>query len=731
MSKREEVARHAEKFMNNRENIRNIGVVAHIDHGKTTMTDNLIAASGLISEELAGKQQFMDYYELEQQRGITINAANVSIVQKYKDKDYLINIIDTPGHIDFGGEVIRAMRAVDGVILVVDSVEGVMPQTETVIRQALKENVKPVLFINKVDRLVNELQLTAEQMQERFVKTIVQVNRLIEKNAPKQFKEKWQVKVENGSVVFGSAYYNWAISSMHMKTTGITFKDVYDYCKNEDQKTLAKRSPLYGAIVELIIQHLPNPLIAQKYRIPKIWIGENETKEGKSMIECDPNGPLAMMIIDVTVDPHAGDVATGRIYSGKVKKGTQIKLIGSKKDIGVQQVGLYMGPDRVQVSEVPAGNIAALVGLKEVFAGETISTVDMKEFESFMSNAEPVMTVSVEAKEAKNLPKLIEVIRQITKEDPNIKAVVNQDTGEHLLSGMGELHLEVTQHRIEHDHKVPITVSPPIVVYRETITKESPPKHEAKTPNKHNKFYMHVEKISDEILEKLIETKISGKIRNKDKEIIEKFIDIGIDRDEAKRIWAVNNNCYIVNATKGIEALFEVKELIIQAFNDATNEGPLAKEKCQGVKIIIEDAKLHEDAIHRGPAQVLPAITRGIYACMLQADPILLEPKQTLFITVPQDFMGAASKELGARRTQINDMKTEGDQTIIIGKAPVKELIGFSAAIRGATQGRAIWTAEYAGYELLPRELQHKTIVDIRKRKGMDPEPKKAEYFFD
>jgi len=731
ISKREDVAKEAQKYMNQRENIRNLGVVAHIDHGKTTMTDNLIAASGIISTQLAGKQQFMDYYELEQERGITINSANVSIVQKYKGQDYLINIIDTPGHIDFGGEVIRAMRAVDGVILVVDSVEGVMPQTETVIRQSLKENVKPCLFINKVDRLVNELQLTAEQMQERFIKTISQVNILIQRNAPEQFKESWKVKVENGSVVFGSAYYNWAVSALHMKTTGITFKDVYNYCKNEDQKTLAEKSSLYSAIVEMVIKHLPNPVTAQKYRIPKIWTGEPESEEGKAMTLCDPNGPLAMMIVDISVDPHAGDVATGRIYSGTVRKGTMVKLVGSQKEIGVQQVALFMGPERVAVSEVPAGNIAALVGLKEVYAGETISTVKMKEFESFMSNVEPVMTVSVEAKEAKNLPKLIEAIRQITKEDPNIKATINQDTGEHLISGMGELHLEVTQHRIEVDHKIPITVSPPIVVYRETITKSSPPKHEAKTPNKHNKFYMHVEAIPEEILTQLVESKIQGKIRDKDKDLKQQFIDMGIDREESKRIWAVNNNCYIVNATKGIEALFEVKELIVQAFNDATNEGPLAKEKSQGVKVVIEDAKLHEDAIHRGPAQVLPAITRGIYACMLQADAILLEPKQTLSILVPQDFMGAVSKELGARRTQITDMRNEGDQTIIIGKAPVKELIGFSAAIRGATQGRAVWTAEYSGYEQLPRELQHKVIVEIRTRKGMDPEPKKAEFFFD
>ncbi|MDO8538748.1 MAG: elongation factor EF-2, partial [archaeon] len=684
----------------------------------TTLTDNLIAAAGLISEELAGKQQFMDYYELEQQRGITINAANVSLVFEHKGNQHLINVIDTPGHIDFGGEVIRAMRAVDGVVLVVDAVEGVMPQTETVIRQSLRENVKPSLFINKVDRLVNELQVTEQQMQEKFIKTIAFVNKLIKNNAPKGFEEKWQVKVEDGSVAFGSAYNNWAISADSIKETGIGFKQVYEYCKNEQQKDLAKKSPLHATVLAMVIKHLPNPKDAQVYRIPKIWTGEPESVEGKAMLACDPNGPFVMMVNDVSVDPHAGDIATGRIYSGTIRKGMQVRLIGSQKTIAVQQVGIYMGPERVTLTEVPAGNIVALVGLKEVYAGETISSNEIKEFESFMSSSEPVMTVSVEAKQTKDLPKLIEVIRQITKEDPNVRAAINQETGEHLLSGMGELHLEVTQYRIEHDHKVPITVSPPIVVYHEAITKGSPI-YEAKTPNRHNRFFLQVEPIPKEILEKLIEHKLEGKVRDKDKHIVEKLIDSGFSNDEAKRVWAIHNNNVLVNATKGITALFEIRELVMQGFNDAMDQGPLAKEKVMGVKVILHDAKLHEDAIHRGPAQVLPAMTRGIYACMLSGDAQLWEPKQTLSITVSQDFMGAVSRELGSRRTQISEIRQEGDSAIFFAKAPVKELIGFSQAMRSATQGRAMWQAEYAGYEPLPRELQKNTIIEIRKRKGM------------
>ncbi len=702
------------------------GIVVH----NTTMTDSLIAAAGLISQEMAGKQQFMDYYKLEQERGITINAANISLVYKPGNDEYLINLIDTPGHVDFGGEVIRAMRAVDGVVLVVDAVEGVMPQTETVIRQALRERVQPTLFINKVDRLVNELQVTEEQMQERFLKTITQVNNLIQKNVPEEFKEKWLVKVQEGSVSFGSAYNKWALNFDSMKESGVSFKDVYKHCKEGTQKELAQKSPLHVAILGMVVKHLPNPKKAQYYRIPKIWGGELESEEGKDMLACNPSGIVAMMVNDVSVDPHAGDVATGRLYSGTVKKGVQVHLIGSQKTLIIQQVAIMMGPERVVVDAVPAGNIVALIGLKEVYSGETISSKKIKEFESFMSSTEPVMTVSVEAKSTKDLPKLIEVIRQITKEDPNVRASLNQETGEHLLSGMGELHLDVTRYRIETDHNVPIIVSTPIVVYRETITKESPV-IEGKSPNKHNKFKMRCEPIPTELLEKLVESKINGKIRDKDKVIVENMINMGFDREETKKTWCVHNGNMLVDATRGIQSLFEVKELVIQGFQDAMNEGPLAKERCFGVKIVLEDATLHEDSIHRGPAQVLPAITRAVYAAMLSAEAVLLEPKQILTINIPQDFMGAASRELGGRRTQISEMRTEGDTTIIIAKAPVKELIGFSASIRGATEGRAIWTAEYYGYEKLPRELQKPTITEIRKRKGMDPEVKPASFFMD
>src|SRR3989338_9937789 len=226
MTKWDNMGKFAAELMAQRENILNIGTVAHIDHGKTTLSDSLIAAAGLISQEVAGTAQIMDYEDQEQDRGITINAANISLVFESEGKSHLINLIDTPGHVDFTGEVIRAMRAVDGVIVVIDAVEGVMPQTETVIRQALKEYVKPILFINKVDRLINELKFTPEQIQERFTKLIIQFNKLIEQIAEAEFKKAWKVNIADGSVAFGSARENWALSLSFMKKRGITFKDI-------------------------------------------------------------------------------------------------------------------------------------------------------------------------------------------------------------------------------------------------------------------------------------------------------------------------------------------------------------------------------------------------------------------------------------------------------------------------------------------------------------------------
>ncbi|MFY9638094.1 MAG: elongation factor EF-2 [Methanobacterium sp.] len=722
MSRRTKMINKIKELMYTPKYIRNIGIVAHIDHGKTTLSDNLLAGAGMISAELAGDQRFLDFDEQEQARGITIDAANVSMVHKYKDDEYLINLIDTPGHVDFGGDVTRAMRAVDGAVVVVCAVEGIMPQTETVLRQALKENVRPVLFINKVDRLINELKLEGDELQTRFLKIIASANKLIKNMAPEQFKKEWLARVEDGSVAFGSAYHNWAINVPMMQKTGITFNDIREACRDDKQKELADKVPIHDVLLGMVVDHLPSPDVSQRYRVPSIWNGDIESVEGQGMINTDPDSPLAVMVTNVSIDKHAGEIATGRVYGGTIEKGTEIFFVGSHGKARTQQVGVYMGPERINTDRVPAGNIVAITGAKNAMAGETVTNLgtNIDPFEGIEHISEPVVTVAVEAKNTKDLPKLIEVLRQVGKEDPTVRVEINEETGEHLISGMGELHLEIITYRIN-EKGVEIETSEPIVVYRETIAGKAGPV-EGKSPNKHNRYYIEIEPLSDELFTAIQEGKIKeGRVKGK--ESAATFTEYGLPKDESKKVWDVYKRSLFINMTRGIQYLDEIKELLLEGFESALDDGPIAREKVMGIKILLKDAKIHEDAVHRGPAQVLPAIRKAVYGAIMLANPTLLEPIQKVFINVPQDYMGAATREIQNRRGQIVDMSQEGDMATIESTVPVAEMFGFAGDIRSAAEGRCLWSTESAGFVRLPTELQKTIIKEIRARKGLSPEP--------
>ena len=730
MGRKEDNIKRATALFKNLNNIRNIGTAAHIDHGKTTLSDNLIFGAGMMSEDLAGKQLMLDFDEQESARGITINAANASMVHNHKGDDYLINLIDTPGHVDFGGDVTRAMRALDGVIIVVCAVEGIMPQTETVIIQALKEKVKPVLFINKVDRLIAELQVTPEDMMQRFGKIITEVNKLISRMVPDEFKKDWTVDAQDGTVAFGSAYHNWATSIPFMAKKNVNFKQIYDFMEKEQKKELAHAAPLHEVLLDMIVEKLPSASVSQKYRIPHIWRGESEEKIGQSMINAEASGDTAFMVTKVVLDPHAGEIAVGRLFSGTVKKGDQLYVAGMPSANRVQSVGMFVGGDRINTEIVTAGNIIAVSGLRDAISGSTISSdKEMTPFERIIHNSEPVVTTAIEAKHTKDLPKLVEVLRAVAKSDPSIQIDSNLETGEHLMSGMGELHLEITEYRIRNEHGVEITTSPPIVVYRETVAMNSPGNFEGKSPNKHNRFYITVEPLEEDIRAAIIDGTIpSGDIK-KSKEVARQLIDMGWIKVHGRGVLSIENSCVFIDATKGIQNLFETRELLIDAFKEVVKRGPRAHEKMMGVKIILNDAKLHEDAIHRGPAQTIPAVRNGINGALVSAGVALLEPKQNVYITVPQELMGSVTGEMSQRRAEIAGMETEGDMTTITAKAPVKEMFGFASEIRSATGGRALWSTEFSGYEELPRDLLDEITEEIRLRKGLKAEMPRPENY--
>jgi len=673
----------------------------------------------MISEELAGQQLVLDFHEDEQARGITIDAANVNMVHNSEGEDYLVNLIDTPGHIDFSGDVTRAMRAVDGAIVLVDAVEGIMPQTETVFRQALRERVKPVLFINKVDRLIRELKLTPEQMQQRFITIIENINKLIESLAPDEFKSKWQVSVQDGSVSFGSAIHKWALSFPYMQRSKITFKEVIDAYMEERQSELAKKAPLHKVVLNMVIRHHPNPVQSQKYRIPRIWHGDAESEVGKSLLNCDPRGELAFIVTKIVVDKHAGEIAAGRLFSGTIKQGEEIYLNGAKKRVRVQQLNIYRGAGRVQIDEAVAGNIIGIVGLKDTFAGETISEHEIEPFEAIKHIFEPVVTKAIEAKRPSDLPKLIEVLRQVNKEDPTIVIEINEETGEHLMHGMGELHLEVIENRIKSEKGVEITTSPPLVVYRETVTKKSA-EAEGKTPNKHNLFFFKVEPLPDNIYDAIKNNELhEGRLKKKDQDLWNRFIALGMDAKEARQVFQIYKGNILIDNTRGIVQINEVIDLIADGFEQVMNAGPLAREPCDKVLVRITDMKLHEDAIHRGPAQVYPAVREGIRAAMAGADTVIFEPLQTLKIDAPEQYLGEISKIVQNKRGQLLDVASESGMISVKSKLPVAEMFGFTSDLRSATGGRGSHFLVDQKFERLPRELQEKVIKKIRQRKGL------------
>ncbi|WP_255194053.1 elongation factor EF-2 [Natronobeatus ordinarius] len=727
MGRRKKIVQECERLMDEPENIRNIAIAAHVDHGKTTLSDNLLAGAGMISDDTAGQQLAMDTEEDEQERGITIDAANVSMTHEYEDTNHLINLIDTPGHVDFGGDVTRAMRAVDGALVVVDAVEGAMPQTETVLRQALREGVKPALFINKVDRLISELQEGPQEMQERLLKVIQDVNDLIRgMTEDMDDVDDWTVSVEGGTVGFGSALYKWGVSMPSMQRTGMDFGDIIDLEQADKRQELHERTPLSDVVLDMVCEHFPNPVDAQPRRIPRIWRGDAESELAESMRLVDEEGEVVLMVTDISMDPHAGEVASGRVFSGSLEKGQELYVSGVAGKNRIQNVGIYMGGEREEVERVPAGNIAAVTGLRDAIAGSTVSNVEMTPFESIEHISEPVITKSVEAKTMDDLPKLIEALRQFSKEDPTIQIDINEDTGEHLISGQGELHLEVITQRMEANQGIPVNTGEPIVVYREAVQRESDTV-EGISPNRHNRFYISAEPLSDELVETIQLGEASMDMPELERR--EALMEAGMEKDDAQVVEHIHGTNILLDQTKGIQHLNETMELFIEGLEEALDNGPLANEPVQGTLIRLHDAKLHEDTIHRGPAQVIPATREAVHRSLIDAHVKLLEPMQDVRIDVPNEHMGAASGEIQGRRGRVDDMYQEGDLMVVEGIAPVEEMIGFSSDIRSATEGRAAWNTENAGFEVMSDSLQRETIMEIRERKGMKLElPQSIDY---
>ena len=809
------------EIMDNANNIRNMSVIAHVDHGKSTLTDSLIARAGIIAKEKAGDDRFTDFRKDEAERGITIKSTGVSLYYEYDIDDsgekgkFLINLIDSPGHVDFSSEVTAALRVTDGALVVVDYVEGVCVQTETVLRQSLQELIKPVLMINKCDRAIFELQHSSETMYQNFLRIVENANVIISTYQNTEAMGDLQVYPENGTVAFGSAIHGWGFSLT-------TFARMYAKKFKQDKKKLVKKlwgdnyynpkekkwstepedesvqrafcvnilepliklartvitgkkevySPLLekigikltpeemettgkilmrnvmqkwidasDALIEMIILHLPSPKVSQKYRTVYLYQGPIDDECAKAMINCDPEGPVMMFVSKMVPTSDNGRFyAFGRVFSGTIKSGEKVRILGpqyvpgKQRDLSiktVQRVVVMMGKKTEDVVDIPCGNTCSLVGVDDAILKQgTITTSPVANIiRSMKYTVSPVVRVAVNAKNPADLPKLIAGLIKMSKADPLVQ-VINTET-EHIICGSGELHLEICLKDLVDDYaKIPITQSDPVVPYKETVTTKSTQICMAKSPNKHNRLYV----IAEPLDEKLVEEIDNGIIRANDdlkvtsRTLIDKY---NWEQHDAKKLWVFGPDQmgpnFLVDQTKAVQYLTEIRDSMESSFQDVTRNGVLAEENMRGVRFNIQDVELHTDAIHRGGGQIMPTARRVYYASEITASPRYQEPVYLCNIAAPQDVMSGIYQCFSQRRGVVFSEEAVQGTPLLEVKAylPVSESFGFTAHLRSLTSGQAFPQSSFSHWEIInqdPFDVKSKAYeitMNIRKRKGL------------
>jgi len=827
-------------MMDRRTNIRNMSVIAHVDHGKTTLTDSLIQKAGIIADKVAGDMRYMSTREDEQERGITIKSSSISLYFEMQNKEslpaeadspqFLINLIDSPGHVDFSSEVTAALRVTDGALVVVDCVEGVCVQTETVLRQALGERIKPVLFVNKVDRFLLELQLDKEEAYQSFRKAIESVNVIISTYNDKLLGDV-QVLPDKGTVGFGSGLQQWGFTlgrfaSLYASKFGVpkdklmprlwgdnyfdaeskkwttsstsvsgkalprafcqfVLEPIYQLARSVmdgDKEKITKMTTQLGvaltsedwdqqgkallkvvmrkflpaaeAILEMIVIHLPSPLVAQRYRVENLYEGPMDDECAVGIRECNPQGPLMMYVSKMVPTTDKGRFyAFGRVFSGKITTGQKVRIMGpnylpGKKDDlfikSIQRTVLMMGRKTEQIEDCPCGNIIGLVGVDQFLVKSgTITTSETSHNIRVMKfSVSPVVRVAVEPKNPADLPKLVEGLKRLAKSDPCVQCY-HEESGEHIVAGAGELHLEICLKDLAEDHAgIEIKTSDPVVSFRETVVEESDRVCLSKSPNKHNRLFVKAQPMSLELQNEIEGGKISPK---DDPKLRSKVLaeEHGWDPTDARKIWCFGPETtganVLVDMTKAVQYLNEIKDSCVSAFQWASKEGVLCDENMRGIRFNVLDVTLHADAIHRGGGQIIPTARRVYYAAELTGQPRLMEPVYLVEIQTPEHAMGGIYGVLNRRRGHViaEDRRIGTPLFNLKAYLPVLESFGFTADLRSHTQGQAFPQCVFDHWQVIPGDptdstsKAHQIVLGVRKRKGLGDEIPPLDRFFD
>ena len=684
--------------------------------------------------EDAGQLQMTDSDDEEQERGITIFTSVVLLAfndpRKPDDSEpYIFQLNDTPGHISFTGEVSRALRGSDGAIILVDALEGIMTQTETNIRLAVGEEFcKPVLFINKVDRLISELKLSPKDTYAKIDKITQEINELIKKVRPEG--SDWGIDFAKNSVAVGSAKHGWGFTYEILKEKGYTPITVFEKYTEGDIAWLRENLPLDEPMLRMVVDHLPNPVEASKYRIPHLWGGDMNSELGQALAKSDPNGPLYGIISKLFLDPKRNYQATliGRVFSGTFDKTDSIYLLGSRTANRVKRLGVMEITDILDISKIPAGNLFALYGFI-CPSGETfIHTQEVPKnkediakiptFERIHYACKAVVSRSVKPKDPHDLAKLGEVVGKWLQADPTAEFRLNKESMEYILSGIDPLQIEILTKRI--NNQVQIEIGEPIIVYREKITKKSKEYH-TKSSNTHNRLLMYIEPLDEKTEELIDEGRITDLQNEKERAQILRE-EAGWDTKEARRIVDVYKGNLLVNGASGLQRFDRIKNDLVSSFRNWLEECILAKEPALGIKAVFTDLVIHEDPRHTQFAQTASMAYSALSLAMLNAAPHIYEPIQRIDVKTPTGTEGGVNAIINKHRGRINNVISEGEYVRVQGQIPAAEIIGIADEIRSSTQGRAFFGYEFKGFEKVPPSLEEEVILDIRKRKGMPSE---------
>jgi len=831
--------------MDKKRNIRNMSVIAHVDHGKSTLTDSLVSKAGIIAASKAGETRATDTRKDEQERCITIKSTAISMYFDIQQKDldfckqekakkadgtdelgFLINLIDSPGHVDFSSEVTAALRVTDGALVVVDCVSGVCVQTETVLRQAIAERIRPVLFMNKMDRALLELQLEQEELFQTFQRIVENVNVIVatyaDDDGPMGVV---RVDVNNASVGFGSGLHGWAftlkqfaemyaskfgvdVDKMMKKLWGenffnsktkkwsknkdednkrsfnmyvldpiyMVFDAIMNFKKEQTEKLLGKLTTADGkkvadilkaeekemegkplmkcvmrnwlpageAMFQMIVIHLPSPVTAQKYRAELLYEGPPDDLACMGIKNCDPTAPLMMYVSKMVPTSDKGRFyAFGRVFSGVIATGQKCRIMGpnfipgKKEDLyekSIQRTILMMGGRVEAIEDVPAGNICGLVGVDQflVKTGTLTTFKDAHNMKVMKFSVSPVVRVAVECKNPADLPKLVEGLKRLAKSDPMVQCII-EESGEHIIAGAGELHLEICLKDLEEDHaQIPLKKSDPVVSYRETVSEESSQMCLSKSPNKHNRLFMRAVPMPDGLAEDIDKGDVNPRddFKTRGRYLADKY---EFDITEARKIWSfgpeTNGPNIMVDCTKGVQYLNEIKDSCVAGFQWATKEGVLCDENLRNVRFNLYDVALHADAIHRGGGQIIPTARRVLYGCCLTAEPRLLEPVYQVEIQCPENAVGGIYGVLNRRRGHVfEEAQTPGTPMFVV-KAylPVNESFGFTADLRSNTGGQAFPQCVFDHWQILPGDplsegtKPYQIVQTTKARKGLKP----------